>query len=127
MNDRWFIMPAVREENDKGMTVTRPKYDDVDGVHGFSGTRMEPSEVGQSYAGLIQQFPDVEEWYVVRFYTTDDTGMGPLNEIHNKQDSRTLADHANDVAPLMESHFGWDSSERDVGELFRVESNNDSA
>lgn len=108
--DRWFITPAegferTGSDGNTVETVTRPKYSDTSGVAGFSGNTIEPSVVSTHYPALTQTYPDVESWYVVRMYGEDDSGFNALNEIHNKQDTRTLADHASDVAPVLNDHF----------------------
>lgn len=104
--DRWYLAPAVTKPapNTDGQ-MTTPKYADTAGIVGFAGTTTAPSVVETSYPALVQTHPDVDEWYIVRMYGDGDAGWSALNDIHNKGDTRTLADHANDVAPVLNSHF----------------------
>ena len=105
MYDRWFITPAVVGSDDD--QARYPKYSDHNDVSGFSGSIFHPSEIEiAGYYGLIAIYPDVESWYVVRMYGEDIAGWNALNEIHNHHDTRTLADHAHDVAPIMDDRFG---------------------
>lgn len=108
--DRWFLTPAVEfgETDESGNVVetwTGPKYSDHTDITGFSGNTTTPDVVNDHYPTLVQVFPDVSEWYIVRMYGEDNPGWNALNEIHNHQDTRTLADHANDVAPVLNQHF----------------------
>jgi hypothetical protein len=104
--DRWFITPAVERDVD-GEVETYPKYSDHTDVSGFSGNTFEPGTIqGAGYYGLIAIYPDVAEWYVVRMYGEGNSGWAALGEIHNHHDTRTLADHESDVAPIMDQRFG---------------------
>lgn len=102
MYDRWFIVPAVEVDG-----VLEPKYSDTDGIVGFSGNTFDPSVIEKAgYYGLIATYPDVKEWYIVRMYGEDNAGWNALNQIHVLGDTRTLADHQKDVAPIMRDRFG---------------------
>ena len=124
--DRWFLSPAVQFERtdsngDVVETFIAPKYSDASGISGFSGTTTTPDIISDSYPALTQTYPDVEEWYIVRMYGVGNSGWNALNTIHNYQDTRTLADHANDVAPVLNAHFPELSrSGQEWADAFRV-------
>jgi hypothetical protein len=104
--DRWFITPAVERDVD-GEVETYPKYSDHTDVSGFSGNTFDSQEIYDAgYHGHIATYPDVAEWYIVRMYGEGAAGWNALGEIHNHFDTRTLADHAHDVAPIMDQRFG---------------------
>lgn len=103
VHDRWFIMPATATSD--ATNVIHSKYHDTDGILGFSGTVAAPEVVSVHYAALVQTFPGVDNWYIVRMFGEGDAGWSALNEIHTKTDTRTLADHAADVAPVLNDHF----------------------
>ena len=108
--DRWFLTPAKTfERTDNNGDIieeyTAPKYHETDGITGFSGNTTTPDVINDHYPALIQTHPDVSEWYIVRMYGEDSAGWSALNEIHTHGDTRTLADHANDVAPVLNGHF----------------------
>jgi hypothetical protein len=118
MHDRWFLTPATT--NSEGETV--PKHADTDGVTGFSGNVVEPATVTDSYPTLTQAHPDISEWYVVRMYGKGDIGYQALNTIHAKGDTRTLAELATDVAPVLSAHFpALDKTPSEWADAFRVE------
>jgi hypothetical protein len=100
--DRWFITPAVQDA-EWGLY---PKYSDHPDISGYSGNTFEPGDVrGAGYHGLIATYPD-ETWYIVRMYGEGNLGWAALGEIHNHHDTRTLADHEHDIAPIMDQRFG---------------------
>lgn len=110
VHDRWFLTPAVEitRTDSGGNTISNgigPKYSDHADIVGFSGNTIPPSTASDHYPALTQTFPDVDRWYIVRFYGQDNPGWQALNQIHNHQDTRTLADHASDVAPVLNQHF----------------------
>lgn len=119
--DRWFITPAIEVVPEARAPETRPKYSDTAGVAGYSGTLVEPAAIEGSYAALIETFADVAGWYVVRMYGEGDAGWQALNEIHNKTDTRTLADHATDVAPVLNRHLtGFDRNGTEWADAIKV-------
>lgn len=99
--NRWFIIPKEQIDTDE----YRPKYVDNPDIEGWSGTKIPASDISQHYAGLTDQFPDVDEWYVIRIYGEDNPGSLALDTIHNNQDTRTLADRAADVAPVLNENL----------------------
>lgn len=120
VHDRWFIMPATTVMTETG-DVIRPKYHDTGGIIGFSGTVAGSDVVSAHYPALAQMHPDVNNWYIVRMYGEDNAGWSALNEIHNKADTRTLADHAADVAPVLNNHFpGLSRAGGEWADSFRV-------
>lgn len=125
--DRWFITPAVTIEETDGdgdviSTGLGPKYSDDSRIDGFAGNTTEPSVISTHYAALTQTYPDVSEWYIVRMYGEGNDGWSALNEIHNQLDTRTLADHASDVAPVLKDVFpGLNRSVAGWAESFRVD------
>jgi hypothetical protein len=101
--DRWFIVPQTGTGTPEDKY--RPKYTDVSGISGFSGTPVDPTIVTDHYPALIQTYPNVPRWFIVRMYGDGNEGWDALNQIHNYYDTRTLADHAHDVAPILNAHF----------------------
>jgi hypothetical protein len=110
-------MPAVTDQNG----TKRPKYADADGITGFSGNTTTPDVVSDHYPALTQIHPDVDDWYIICCYGDGNVGYQALNEIAIKQDTRTLADHENDVAPVLNSHFpNLERSGQEWAESFKV-------
>jgi len=122
-HDRWFLMPAVRRSvDDSGGDALTAKYTDADGVTGWSGQTIDPATVADFYPALTGGFPDVEQWYIARLYGDGTTGYQTLDQIHLKQDTRTLADHATDVAPVLSARFpDLDKTPSEWANAFRVE------
>lgn len=121
-HDRWFLTPAVTRSDDSGDDVLTAKYTDVDGVTSWSGQTIDPATVDDSYPTLTQTHPDVAQWYIARLYGNGTTGYQALNTIHLKQDTRTLADHATDVVPVLSARFpDLDKTPSEWADAFRVE------
>jgi hypothetical protein len=109
--DRWYIVPAVEftEIDDEGnveRVYTAPKYKDEPGLTGFSGATVSPSIVADPYPALIDIYPDVEAWYIVRFYGDDNPGWNALNNISVLGDTRNLATNPHDVEAVLNNLFG---------------------
>lgn len=98
--DRWYIVPSVEFERWNG-TENAPKYSENTGIEGIAGNTVEPSIIEDSYPALIQIYPDVSEWYIVRLYGT----WAALNDISVKQDTRNLATNPSDVAAVLNQRF----------------------
>jgi len=122
-HDRWFLTPAVtRSVGDSGGDVLTAKYADADGVTGWSGQTIDPATVGVFYPTLTQTYPDVGQWYVVRLYGDETAGYQALDTIGLNGDTRTLADHATDVAPVLSARFpDLDKTPSEWADAFRVE------
>ncbi|WP_254535243.1 hypothetical protein [Halomarina litorea] len=112
--DRWYIVPAVGippgdQDPDlarKNQTAWWPAYyDDYDALAGFAGRIVAAADVKPSYAGLIQTNPDVDPWYIVRFYGSGNAGWQALNQISVKADTRNLATNPQDVAAVLNQRF----------------------
>ena len=105
---RWFLLP-IEEYQEDGETIRAPKYVyDEDRLDGYSSggpfSWQEVDEAGYSHA---LAFNDALEWRVVLAYGEGYDAWDALNEIHSfYHDSITLADHDNDVAPVMDERFG---------------------
>jgi hypothetical protein len=118
---RWYIVPTAGfdETDDQGAverTYTRPKYSDEPGLTGFAGAIVDESIIEPSYPALIQIYPDVNDWYIVRFYGDDNPGWNALNNISVLGDTRNLATNASDVEAVLNQRFGesLDASEWDA-------------
>jgi len=122
-HDRWFLTPAVRRSvDDSEDDVLTAKYTDADGVTGWSGQTIAPATVADFYPALTDAYPDMEQWYVARLYGDGTTGYQALDTIGLNGDTRTLADHATDVAPVLDSHFSaLDKTPSEWADAFRVE------
>lgn len=119
-HNRWILTPATTPPNDGSGNY--PKYADTDGITGFSGTTVSPDVVDGHYPTLIQTYPDVGTWYVVRMYGDDTAGSEALDEIHNYQDTRSLSDPAEDLAPILSDQFpGLNRSAEQWASSFNVE------
>ena len=125
-HDRWYLTPAViTEETDENGNVlyiqTSPKYSDIDNIVGYAGATIPPSEISDSYAELVQTYPDVDPWYLVRMYGQGTAGEDAINTVSSKDDTRTLADHANAVVPILRRHCpSFDRSVSEWARGFRV-------
>jgi hypothetical protein len=121
-HDRWFLTPAVRlPVDDSGGDVLTAKYTDADGLTGWSGQTIDPATVADFYPALADTYPDVAQWYIARVYGDGNTGYQALDTIDQKQDARTLADHATDVAPVLSAHFSdLDRAPSEWADAFRI-------
>lgn len=118
--DRWFIVP-VSMTSDPGLDEVYPKYSDKPEIEGATGMTVSSSIVENHYPALTQRFPGVSEWFVGRYYGVGDSGWQALNQVHNNQDTRTLSDHAADVAPVLDDVLpGLDRSGVNLVNDFRV-------
>lgn len=100
--DRWYIVPAEEQTDENGNIIEiAPKYGNNDGINGYAGNTVEPSVIDTHYAGLIQQYPDIDEWYIVRLYGT----WAALNDISVLGDTRNLATNYQDVAAVLDQRF----------------------
>lgn len=103
--DRWFITPPAEDERG----TRYPKYMDTDGIAAYVGTLFPTSVIENGgYHGLLAEYPQYDEWYIVRMYGDGNPGWNALNQLHNHRDTRTLTDHQSDVAPIMNNRFGVD-------------------
>lgn len=106
---RWMLLPMEEYTDDNGRTVRSPKYVyDEDRLDGFTSggpfTRQDLKDAGYNHP---LQFNDAEEWRVVVAWGEDNEAWNALNEIHAfNHDTETLADHGQDVAPVMDARFG---------------------
>ena len=109
---RWFILPVVETEveDPQGGTeiVKMPKYMDEDRLSGYSsGGPFDREQVERAGYDHLLAHNDAEEWRVVVAWGDGDEAWDALNEIHARShDSETLADHGQDVAPVMDDRFG---------------------
>jgi hypothetical protein len=108
--------------DDSGDDVLTAKYTDSDGVTGWSGQTIDPATVADFYPTLTQTYPDVRQWYIARLYGEGDTGYQALDTIGLNGDTRTLADHATDVAPVLSARFpDLDKTPDEWADAFRIE------
>lgn len=105
---RWFILP-MEEYTDEEETFNAPKYvSQEDRLDGFSSggpfSRQQVEDAGYDH---LLAHNDAEEWRVVVTWGEGNDGWDALNEIHaNYHDTETLADHGQDVEPVMNERFG---------------------
>lgn len=103
--DRWFIVPAdtVEETNPDGTvrnTYLRPRYADKGGLIGLSGNTVTPTVVNETHSNLVDQYPDIDPWYIVRLYGEGDTGKQSLDDISGYGETRDLSPDPSDVAAV---------------------------
>lgn len=90
-------------------TVTAPKYvfneDRLDGYS--SGGPFTPAQVNSAGYSHLTAHNNATEWRVVVAWGEGTDAWQALNEIHaNHHDTETLADHGQDVKPVMDDRFG---------------------
>lgn len=101
---RWFILPV--HEYDEGYA---PRYVSEDEqLSGFSSggpfTRQQVEDAGYHH---LLSYNDADNWRVTVAWGDGDDAWNALNEIHaNYHDTETLADHGQDVKPIMDDRFG---------------------
>ena len=99
----------MEEYQEDEETIRAPKYvhgeDRLDGYSsGGPFYRGEIEEAGYTHALAFSQ---AEEWRVVLAHGEGNDAWNALNEIHAfYHDSITLADHGQDVTPVMNGKFG---------------------
>lgn len=98
--DRWYILPPVAAEaaDREGLV---PKYTDQDGIEGYAGTLVDAANIEGSYPGLVTQFDQYDEWWIVRLYGS----WAALNQISIQQDSINLATNPQDVDAVLSQRF----------------------
>jgi hypothetical protein len=110
---RWFILPMQEYENADGgnvvSTYRSPKYvSQEDRLDGFtSGGPFSRTQVSDAGYDHLLAYNDAEEWRVVVAWGEGNEAWNALNEIHAYyHDTETLADHDQDVKPVMDDRFG---------------------
>lgn len=104
VNERWFLVPAVDDGSD-GPSTLAPKYRNTDGVSGYSGTVVSADVVESRYPNVASQHPDVDEWFVARFYGLDQPGSNALTQVASQTDVQPLPNMAADVKPILDGRF----------------------
>ena len=115
--DRWFILPVIEyPPNEDGEIRNGPKYIlDEPNLSGFSSagpfSRQDVRNAGYHH---LLAFNDAEEWRVVKVWGEGNNAWNSLNAIQAfNHDTETLADHGQDVVPVLDQRFGqgnWDIS-----------------
>jgi len=116
---RWFILPVVEytDEDEDGdeFTINASAYvHDEDRLNGFSsGGKFSRQDVEDAGYDHLLAHNDAEEWRVTLTWGDGNDAWDALNEIHaHNHDTETLADHGQDVEPVMKDRFGewhgWD-------------------
>lgn len=111
---RWFILPVVELPPDESGEVEHgPKYvsEDIRGngpLTSFTSagpfSRQQVEDAGYTH---LLAFNDAEEWSVVRASGEGYGAWNALNAIHAfNHDTETLADHGQDVVPVLDRRFG---------------------
>jgi len=116
---RWLILPMVETADDAETTITVPKYVDaesrLDG-YGYSAGPFEREHVESAGYSHLLAYNEADRWRVVLAWGGGDTAWNALNEIHaNNHDTATLADHGQDVEPVLDAKFGdrdWDLADK---------------
>jgi len=111
--DRWFVLPIVEYPEDKnGEIVSGPKYIlNEDRLGGFSSAGpFGRGEIEEAEFNHILSFNDAEKWRVVHVWGEGTDAWDALNEITALyHDSHTLADHRENVIPVLNERFGRDN------------------
>jgi hypothetical protein len=110
---RWFILPMETYDETDGagntIQVREPKLvGQDDRLDGFTSagplTRQHVSDAGYDH---LLAHNEAEEWYVVVAWGEGTDAWNALNEIHAfYHDTETLADHGQDVKPVLNQRFG---------------------
>lgn len=116
---RYFILPLEEYEApipEVDSVQRRPRYvgdpseDRLDGYS--SGGPFSRAAVENAGYDHLLAYNDGEEWRVVVAWGNGTEAWNALNEIHAfNHDTETLADHGEDVEPVMNERFGggeWD-------------------
>jgi len=109
-----MILPVVEHTSADGQEVEwGPKYvyDDIRGngpLNAFSSagpfSRQQVEDAGYTH---LLAFNDAEEWRVVKASGDGIPAWQALNAIHAfNHDTETLADHGQDVVPVLDQRFG---------------------
>lgn len=111
-SDRWYLVPATRTAG-----TTRPKYTDAADIDGFAGNTVPSITLAAHHGMLVDAHPDVDPWYVARFYGTP----AALDAIAAHDDTRSL-DTMGAVARVLNDRFpGVDRNPTEAwGDAFRV-------
>lgn len=106
---RYMILPVVDVSADGEPTRFAPKYVSTeDRLDGFcSAGPFDRQQVEDAGYDHLLAHNDAEAWRVTVAWGEDTEAWNALNEIHaNHHDTETLADHGQDVAPVMDQRFG---------------------
>lgn len=103
---RWYIVPRVEHTDpETGIVDLGPKYKYEPGLTGFAGMDVSRDAVDDHYPALNITNPDVDRWYIVRFYGEDIPGWQALNAISVLGDTRNLATNPTDVRAVLEQRL----------------------
>lgn len=107
---RWLILPMATFSDDEIGEYRAPKYVETESrldAYDYSAgpfSRQDLSDAGYDH---LLAYNDADSWRVVLAWGTGDDGWQALNEIHaNHHDTETLADHGQDVEPVLDQRFG---------------------
>lgn len=100
MADRWFIVPRIGED------AYEPKYNGNSGINGFTGNTISSSIVSDNFPNLTNTNPDIDMWYVVRFYGE----QSALNNISSQNDTRNLSNNIQNLEALLNRKYGEEKS-----------------
>lgn len=111
---RWFILPATGATDDP-IDGGSPAYVTDSRLDGYcSGGPFSREDVESAGYDHLLAHSGADVWYVVVAWGEGYDAWNALNEIHaHYHDTETLADHGEDVVPVMNARFGID--EWDVG------------
>lgn len=117
---RWMLLPMEEYTDDNGRTARSPKYVyDEDRLDGFtSGGTFSRQNVRDAGYDHLLAHNGAEKWRVVLLWGEGTDAWNALNEIHaNYHDTDTLADHDEDVKPVMEERFGTEEWSVDTSHI----------
>lgn len=101
--DRWFLVPEIEVPTAEGpdTTETTAKYAARDGVTDHFGVPVPPATVKPLFTGLFRKYPDVDRWFVTRFYGE----ASVLEMIGEEDDSQPLSGNPNQIAMVLNNWF----------------------
>lgn len=109
---RWLILPMHEYTDEMGDPLTAPRYvydevgDRLD-TYGYSAGPFSRQDLTDAGYDHLLAHNDADAWRVVVAWGEGNDAWNALNEIHaNYHDTETLADHGQDVEPVLNARFG---------------------
>jgi len=119
--DRWCVVPATTEPLGEDGDLTIPTFHNKSGIDGWSGTIIPRSSLDDFYAGWLANHPNTDEFYVVRFYATGDSGYAALNEMAVTFDCLVMSEQSHNIADVLNTRIPGESRTGDQwAQSFRI-------
>lgn len=119
--DRWCVVPATTMTHPTGEVKTVPTFHDKDGIDGWSGDLIPRSSLENFYSGWLANHPNTDDFYVVRFYATGDSGYQALDEMAVTSDCLVLSTQSHNVADVLNTRLPDEArSNAEWNQSFRI-------